>query len=299
MQLTGKKEMLKHLLDKPNFILKLYLLQVILISLGTIIVLFLFNMLPRFFPSVTWLSIVEPYLPFIGSFFAMLGGLTIVHVVWRKRDRFIAQDKRTAFQKSVKYTFTGIPIFVSGFLVGFLPFSWLADKIFLISKPQNSLTSLFETSVGEITAISVGVSNYNDMIPRIVFSVFFLLLAIINIMRTIFVLGIDNASMVYVYYPEESKIVDQKIYSIVRHPLYVSVYLIGLSVLISGFSVFTIGIFVLLMICFSYHIFGIEERELIERFGDEFREYRKKTPALLIRPKDWGKFLKYLVGKNS
>ncbi len=298
MEITGKEEMLKHLPDRPKFILKLYLLQVILIMIISVIILFILDLLPRFLPSIRWLASLEPYIPFSGSLFWILGGLTIVHVVWRKRDKLIARDKRTAFQKSVKYSFTGIPLVFGGIIHGFLPVSWLATKIFSFSDPQNPLTNLFETSIGKIIASVAGNPNYNDMIPRIIFSVLFLILAVVNILRTIFVLGIDNASMLYVYYPEESKIVDKKIYSIVRHPLYVSAYLIAISVVISNFSVFSIGISIIFAACFSYHIFGIEEKELIERFGDDFRKYRKTTPALIIHPKNWGSFIRFLIGRE-
>lgn len=298
MELTGKKELLKHLPDRPKFILKIYLLQVLFITIVTVIVLFLIDLLPRFLPSIGWLTSLEPYIPLIGSFFSILGGLTIVHVVWRKRDKLIAKDKRTAFQKSAKYTFTGIPIAMGGIIHGFLPFSWLASRIFSFANPQNSLTSLFETSIGRIIATEVGNPNYNDMIPRIIFSILFLILAWVNMLRSVFVFGIDNSAMLYVYYPEESKIVDNKIYSIVRHPLYVSVYLLSLSILISNFSIFSIGIITIFTACFSYHIFGIEEKELVVRFGDSYREYRKTTPALIIHPKNWGKFLKFLIGRD-
>lgn len=298
MELTGKNEMLKHLPNRPKYVLKLYLLQVIGIFLITIIILFILDLLPRFYPSINWLVSLEPYIPFIGSFFAILGGITIVHVVWRKRDKFIVKNKDTAFQKSVKYTFTGIPIFLSGFVHGFLPVSWLATKIFSFSEPQNSLTILFEKSIGEIIATNLGYPLYNDFIPRIVFVFIFLIIAIVNILRTIFILGIDNASMLYVYYPEESKIVETKIYSIVRHPLYVSVYLVAISSMISNFSIYSIGIFIIMTACFSYHIYCIEEKELIKRFGNDFKEYRKTTPALIIYPKNWGKFLKFLVGRD-
>ena len=298
MEITGKKEMLKHLPDRPKFILKIYLLQVILIAFSTVVILFILDLLPRFFPSAMWLTSLEPFIPFIGSFFAMISGLTTVHVVWRKRDKLIARDRRTAYQKSIKYSFTGIPILVGGLIHAFLPVSWLAARIFSFGAPQNSLTNLFETSIGTIIASAAGNSDYNDMIPRIIFSVLILIIGGINVVRSVMVLGIDTASMLYVYYPEESKIVDKKIYSIVRHPLYVGVYLLAISAMVSNFSIYSIGIFVIYVACFSYHIFGIEEKELIERFGDGFKEYRKTTPALIIHPKNWGKFLKFLIGRD-
>ncbi len=298
MEPTGKKEILSHLPDRPKYILKLYLLQVILITSFTLTILFILDILPILLPTVEWLAVLEPYLPPIGSMLMITGGLSIVHVVWRKRDKFISQDKKRAFQKSVKYTFTGIPIAMAGIIHMFLPVSWLAEKIFSISVFRNPLTNLFQTPIGQLIATAVGNSNYTDMVPRIVFSVLFLIIALLTMFRTIFVFGIDNAAMLYVYYPEESKIVNHKIYSIVRHPLYVSVYLLMISALISTFSIYSVIITVIFALCFSYHIYCIEEKELIERFGEGFKEYRKEVPALIIHPRNWGKFFKFLMGKE-
>ncbi len=297
MKLTGKEEILKHLPNRPKYILKIYLFQVILITLCTVSILFIFDLLPRFF-SINWLISVEPYIPFLGSIFAVFGGLTIVHLTWRKRDKLIAEDRKLAFEKSVKYTFTGIPIAMAGAIHGFLPFSWLADKIFSLSSSQNPVTSFLETSVGKLIMNAVGNPNYNDMIARIIFSVLILIIAIVNMRRTIMVFGIDTASMLYVYYPEESKIVKNEIYSIVRHPLYVSVNLLGISALVSNFSIYSIGIYLILVLGFQYHIRCIEDKELAERFGEEFKKYQKSVPSLIIRPKNWGKYVRFLIRKD-
>jgi protein-S-isoprenylcysteine O-methyltransferase Ste14 len=298
MEPTGKKEILSHLPDRPKYILKLYLLQVILIALFTLTILFILDILPILLPTVEWLAVLEPYLPPIGSMLMITGGLSIVHVVWRKRDKFISQDKKRAFQKSVKYTFTGIPVAMAGIIHMFLPVGWLAEKIFSITVFRNPLTDFFQIPIGQLAAAAAGNSNYNDTIPRIVFSVLFLIMALLTMFRTIFAFGIDNAAMLYVYYPEESKIVNHKIYSIIRHPLYVSVYFLMISALISVFSIYSVIITVIFVLCFSYHIYCIEEKELIERFGDGFKEYRKEVPALVIHPKNWGKFFKFLIGKE-
>ena len=43
------------------------------------------------------------------------------------------------------------------------------------------------------------------------------------------------------------------------------------------------------------HIHFVEE-ELIDRFGDSYREHRNKTPAFFVHPKNWGLFFKCLIG---
>ncbi|MHA1303807.1 MAG: methyltransferase family protein [Candidatus Heimdallarchaeaceae archaeon] len=104
--------------------------------------------------------------------------------------------------------------------------------------------------------------------------------------------------MLYVYYPEESKIVKHEIYSIVRNPLYVSVILLSFSALVSHLSVYSVGIAIILIIGMNYHSICVEDKELIERFGEDFKKYRKSVPSLLIRPKNWGKFIRFLMGKK-
>ncbi len=40
----------------------------------------------------------------------------------------------------------------------------------------------------------------------------------------------------------------------------------------------------------------VEEKVLIDRFGDSYREYRNKTPAFFVPTKNWGLFFKNLIG---
>ena len=45
------------------------------------------------------------------------------------------------------------------------------------------------------------------------------------------------------------------------------------------------------------HIRLVEEKELIIRFGDSYREYQKQVPAILIKPKDIVRFMIFLIGR--
>ncbi|MFH0824748.1 MAG: isoprenylcysteine carboxylmethyltransferase family protein [Pseudomonadota bacterium] len=57
-------------------------------------------------------------------------------------------------------------------------------------------------------------------------------------------------------------------------------YYFGLGAVFGSFAVGVIMVLVVLIIGGCYHKF-IEEKELRERFGNEYEEYRKKTPFLL------------------
>lgn len=49
-----------------------------------------------------------------------------------------------------------------------------------------------------------------------------LCIGVILWLRSVFTFGVDNLALLYVYYPEESRIIDSSIYSILRHPIYAS-----------------------------------------------------------------------------
>jgi len=49
--------------------------------------------------------------------------------------------------------------------------------------------------------------------------------------------------------------------------------------------------------CFTLRIIFVEEKELIERFGDSYKKYQKNTPAILIRSRNWVRFFKFIIGK--
>ena len=42
-----------------------------------------------------------------------------------------------------------------------------------------------------------------------------------------------------------------------------------------------------------------EEKELIERFGAPYKKYMKEVPALLVRPRNFGKLMRFILGKKG
>ena len=44
----------------------------------------------------------------------------------------------------------------------------------------------------------------------------------------------------------------------------------------------------------SHSTLAREEKELIERFGDGYSDYRKRVPALLVRPSRFKEYLRFL-----
>ncbi len=105
--------------------------------------------------------------------------------------------------------------------------------------------------------------------------------------------GADNALMLYVYFPAESRKVESSLYSLIRHPMYSGAMRVGLALGLwrgtTGSIIF--GLFIPLGLwCW---ITFVEEPELLERFGAGYADYRKRVPAFI--PRHWIAFWKFLI----
>ncbi len=112
--------------------------------------------------------------------------------------------------------------------------------------------------------------------------------------RAIFAFGADNLALLYVYYPEEGRLVDSNIYSILRHPTYAGVLRIGIGLGLLNANWYALIIALLMPLGMTGWIRLVEEKELIERFPN-YEEYRKRVPAFFPKLKDLGKFFRFLI----
>lgn len=73
-----------------------------------------------------------------------------------------------------------------------------------------------------------------------------------------------------------SVLVKSGIYGYIRHPLYLSIFLLGTGVLLKDARQvqFVLGIINLIALFFTARI---EEKEMISKFGDEYLDYMKNT----------------------
>jgi len=128
------------------------------------------------------------------------------------------------------------------------------------------------------------------------FGWYFVIIGAILWLRAVYTFGIDNLTMLYVYFPEQSRQVNSNIYSILRHPVYAGGLrlAIGLALLnANAFSLF-FSLIVMPLILFSW-VRLVEEKELVERFGTGYSEYRQKTPAFWPRPRNLVEFFRFLL----
>ena len=83
-------------------------------------------------------------------------------------------------------------------------------------------------------------------------------------------------------------------YVLVRHPQYTGIFLVlfGEGV-VHWPTIFSLAAFPIVVIAYAL-LARKEERQMIETFGDEYREYQQRTPMFLPRWGDWRK----LFGSN-
>jgi protein-S-isoprenylcysteine O-methyltransferase Ste14 len=112
--------------------------------------------------------------------------------------------------------------------------------------------------------------------------------------RSVFAFGADNLALLYVYHPEEGHIVDSSIYGILRHPIYAGVLRAGVGLALLNGNANAIAFAILLPLGFAGWVRLVEEKELIERFGQSYLDYRKRTPAFWPRLHNMGKLFMFL-----
>jgi len=83
-----------------------------------------------------------------------------------------------------------------------------------------------------------------------------------------------------VEFEDTSKLVTTGIYKFIRHPLYCSLLLLGFGIFFKNVDVITV-ILVIINTAALYLTARAEEGEMIKKFGDEYREYMKKSKMFI------------------
>ena len=115
-------------------------------------------------------------------------------------------------------------------------------------------------------------------------AILFLITGIGIAVRSLQTFGLDYMALVYLYFPEEGQLQEHAIYSVLRHPAYSGVLTAALGGMLFTFTPYSIIFFIAFMTAFYMHVYLVEEKELLSRFGESFQEYRKKVPALFVKP---------------
>jgi len=114
-------------------------------------------------------------------------------------------------------------------------------------------------------------------------------------LRAIFTFGFDNLGMLYVYFPAEGRMVASAIYALLRHPVYSAVIRIGMALGLWRGAWASMAFGLIMPVGLTLWLRLVEEKELLDRFGEDYAEYRRKVPAFRPRRRDLGKFFRFLL----
>jgi protein-S-isoprenylcysteine O-methyltransferase Ste14 len=125
--------------------------------------------------------------------------------------------------------------------------------------------------------------GFNPLSPKLLFLVF----GIVLIIPGLYFLGISNRLLRALgsganAFRLTKKIVENDVYRMTRNPMSLGFYLFALALgLISGSTLFTLGVLVGLVPAHIFFLKYFEELELELRFGESYKEYKQKTPFLI------------------
>jgi len=279
------REKVPILSGKKIFLLPLYGFSILSLC---ILVMIGFDSIPSMTKSSGINSILLSFFPLIGEVIVCTIGLALVYQMWFWKDRLKTKYGPLSYQHIFFVGFTGISCMLS--LSGnlFIHY-WSFSSFFWISSPLKFLTIPLEGYFYALGAVAFWV--------KIILSVFFSVFGITMIIRSFQTFGFDYMTVIYLYFPGESKIQNHKIYSVLRHPTYSGALLIGLGGMFSTFTLYSFFFFIVYFVAFYIHIHFVEEKELVVRFGLSYQEYMNKVPAFLVKPNKLGVFLGFLLGK--
>jgi len=81
---------------------------------------------------------------------------------------------------------------------------------------------------------------------------------------------------------ETPGVIRKGVFRVIRHPIYMSEILLYLGLLFFSTSLAAVGVWII-GIAFFHYISRHEEELLLERFGDEYRQYMKDVPMYIPR----------------
>ena len=289
MKLKGMDRFHEHLPDYPGKKIRFFARLSAISAILSLFFMVIMDGIFRLLLSGDLLIILSPFGPILGVGIVGLTGFLLVYTFWKKKDKLLQNLSNRAYQKALKYALIGIPFIIVAMVHTYFPTDFLI--------PISSVDYVTGFLSRSLTEIFIGFSIL-DITIRSIIGLLLLIVGIITIFRTLSVFGMDYMGLVYVYYPEESEVQHHDIYSILRHPTYFALFTLALSGVIVRFSLYSIIFYVMLYCGMMIHIRCVEEKELIERFGDSYKEYRKNVPAIFIKPKDIARFMKFLIGKQ-
>ncbi|MFW9822565.1 MAG: methyltransferase family protein [Candidatus Thorarchaeota archaeon] len=288
--MKGLDKLKDYLPDYQGRILYKFLIVALIVFLSSLFFQLLFDSVPRIFSGNIILRVLAPFTPVLGSLTILSIGFSLVYSFWRVRDKYLNKFGELAYQKAFKIVVTSIPMIFSIVAHSFFP----SDFIIPFTDTQNINWYFAYPLLDYLIRPSI-----ISFIIRISISIVFIAIMMILMRKVLKVFGIDYMGLVYIYYPEGSNIQDHEIYSILRHPTYHCLMLLMMGAFFLRFSLYSIMYFIIFIIGINIHIKFVEEKELIERFGEGYEKYKKKVPALFVKFKDLKKYFSFIFKKKQ
>jgi protein-S-isoprenylcysteine O-methyltransferase Ste14 len=88
--------------------------------------------------------------------------------------------------------------------------------------------------------------------------------------------------IVFGTFREKPHVIRQGVFGVIRHPLYLSEVLLYLGLFLLNTSLASLAVIVVVF-AFLHYISRYEEKVLLERYGDEYRQYMKDVPMYFPR----------------
>ena len=247
---------------------KIIIIPLIALLAGCLNYIFLVLMyfLPSLQPSNQFLILIEPILPIFGQMISITLGFIFVSKVWSRRERLLRESKETAYQKGIIIGFIGIPMIMVTVFHRLIP-------IELFWKPASTLTQELATPLF--------LRDQQLSLLTFIIGLFFIIIGFLIAIRALTVFGIDYMALVYIYYPDESELNENQIYSIVRHPAYFALILVALGGWIGCLTLYAFTSCIIFILGINIHLRFVEEKELLERFGQGYQDYKEKVPIIV------------------
>jgi len=109
------------------------------------------------------------------------------------------------------------------------------------------------------------------------------LTAVVLAVRAVQAAGVDTLAGAYIYYGDEGRAIESDIYGLMRHPAYAALDRLALAFALWSGSPYALLLAVIFVAAWHPIWYGMEERELMTRFGDGYRSYRETVPAVVPR----------------
>ena len=122
--------------------------------------------------------------------------------------------------------------------------------------------------------VSTFLSNFIPLTIRLVLASLCFLVAVY--------LALKSHRVIFKEFHGPPRVIDTSVFSIIRHPLYLSVLLIYVGLFMTTLSLFSLAVFIVIFLFYDV-IARFEEKRLEEAFGEGYRAYMKTTPKWFPR----------------